>query len=403
VEDADAGQRRTGGTPAARAAILGVYLADDGYPNVKFRVRGLLRAGGAEIVELCAPLPEPVSRAGGPGAAGLLWRLSFFGRALLDCARVAARAIRRHPFANVYVPYPAVLVAWLLSWLPGRWRPRALHLDAFISLYDTVVHDRRLVGERSVAARLLFALERRAYAAATTVIVDTQLNADFVAHAFGLPADKVVPLPLAIDEATYAPVPYVPRAGRCRAVFVGTFVPLQGVEFIAEAIRLLDRDGAVQVQLIGDGQTADAVAQILAGAAPGACEWRRGWGDPRAVARAIAEADVCLGIFGDAEKAQRVWPLKNYAYMCVGRALITAETRQTRSMLRGGEAPPFVTVPPGDPRTLADAIVELAADPQQRSELAGRARAYYERHLASSGSLARLVELMKVHPVDSAR
>ena len=66
---------------------------------------------------------------------------------------------------------------------------------------------------------------------------------------------------------------------------------------------------------------------------PGQCanvEWERGWQSAEALAAAIRAADICLGIFGAGDKAQRVWPLKNYSYIAVGRDLISDDTPEAR-------------------------------------------------------------------------
>ena len=113
------------------------------------------------------------------------------------------------------------------------------------------------------------------------------------------------------------------------------------------------------------------------------------------LAEEVRQADVCLGVFGRGEKAQRVWPLKNYAYMASGRAIITGDTACARELLSRTGGAAFVTVPPGDAGALAEAIRRLAADPSERVRLAGEARAFFDTHLRSEVATRQLVSVLR--------
>ncbi len=174
-------------------------------------------------------------------------------------------------------------------------------------------------------------------------------------------------------------------------LFIGTFVPLQGVDVIARAMLLLRARSDISFRFIGNGQSAAQVQALLAAEGYTALAWETGWQSAQQLAAAIAEADICLGIFGAGDKAQRVWPFKNYSYMAVGRALITARTRAEAALGEQAEgAPPWTSVPAERPDLLAQAIAELADDPATRVRQARAAAAFYRAHLANAVSLAAL-------------
>lgn len=369
--------------PEAQLAIVGVHIKTDAYPNVKYKVEGLLALPGLAVREDNFPPGGTRSFAGGK-RGGAVGKAFAFGMAHLR----ALGALRRVPRASaLYLPYPAVFVLLLASWLPARWRPATVQADAFISLYDTVVNDRAMLRPGHWLARLLWRLERRAYRFADLVWVDTALNAAHMAQLFALPAQRFEALPLSINETLYAPAPYAPAAAPCTVLFIGTFVPLQGVDVIAEAIVLLRDHPGLRFRIIGDGQTAARVAAILAAGSCTNVEWERGWQSAEALAAAIRAADICLGIFGPGEKAQRVWPLKNYSYMAVGRALISADTPAARALQGAAAEPAWTSVPAGQPAALARAIAALADDPARRARDAAAAAAFYQRHLSNASSL----------------
>lgn len=222
------------------------------------------------------------------------------------------------------------------------------------------------------------------------IVVDTDLNADYFTETFGLSPSKIMALPLSIDTANFRPAPYQPRDDSCTVLFVGTFVPLQGADVIARAAVALESRPNLRFRLIGSGQTAETVARIFGNRRPKNVEWITRWMSSEELAQEIREADICLGIFDAGPKAQRVWPLKNYAYMAVGRATITADTLQARQMLRRTDATPFMTVPAGDPAALADAVIRLAGDSDRRRMYAENAHRFYERALSSQKSTEQI-------------
>jgi len=223
------------------------------------------------------------------------------------------------------------------------------------------------------------------------IVVDTNLNANYFTETFGLAPSKVMALPLSIDESVFQPAHYVPRSDSCTVLFIGTFVPLQGVDVIAQTAVMLGNRRDIRFRLIGSGQTAEAVERIFATDHPANVEWVTQWINSERLAEEIRGADICLGIFGTGPKAQRVWPLKNYAYMAIGRAIITGDTQLARHMLQEADSAPFLTVPNGNPTALATAIIDLASSPERRKGYAKNARLFYEKNLSSHIALEQLV------------
>lgn len=364
--------------------VLGVHLKSEGYPNTLYRLSDLQSSGQFQMTEINAPMWHESSQ----GRRGISRIGRNLGRAIAAHGTVLLRYLAAGRRARVYVPYPAVFVLLLLSWLPRRLRPRHIVADVFISLYDTIVLDRRLLAPGGLPARVLKWVEHRAYLVADKLVVDTPQNVRFLCSLFALPEEKAVAIPLSINEGDFRYTAYVPRPGICRVLFVGTMVPLHGIQTILEAARLLSGRPDIHFRLIGDGEDASLIEAGLGAGLPNFF-WERKWQPSSRIAQEISQADICLGIFGAGDKTQRVCPFKLYAYASIGRAIITAETlwlRESGAAASGA----FASVPVSNAEALAEKIVQLAGDPLLRMTLAENSHEFYQTHLGNRRALEKL-------------
>jgi glycosyltransferase involved in cell wall biosynthesis len=232
--------------------------------------------------------------------------------------------------------------------------------DMFMSLYDTVVRDRRLIGPRSLPARLLHAVEGLALRRAELVFLDTEAHARHVESLYGLPRTRCGAVWVGaeverfrVHEAVSAP-PHPPDAP-LRILFYGQFIPLHGIETIIEAARLTAED-AIEWTLVGRGQESASIRRRLAEAPLPKLRWVE-WVDYADLGRWIAEADLCLGIFGTSEKAASVIPNKVFQVVAAGRPLVTRDSPAIRELLEPRPGCVYL-VPPGDAHALAEAVRE---------------------------------------------
>jgi glycosyltransferase involved in cell wall biosynthesis len=370
--------------------IIGVYPQSDGYPNVRFRVAGLHRSARFHVTEINKPAwnKQLHQRRG-------MWRTAgkIFRGVHAHIAVLASYLTRRRPDC-VYVPYPAVFVVLLLTMLPRRLQPGCIVVDAFISLYDTVVVDRKYLSASSWLGRILRALENRALGRADLVITDTPQNTRYLCQLFGLDSSKVKDLPLATDEQHFHLLPAPEPDGSCTVLFIGTFVPLHGVECILAAADDLHDRPDIRFRIIGDGQMSPLLEEFVR-RHQHSLSWIRSWQSSAALAEEIAKADICLGIFGDTAKAQRVCPLKLYMYAACGKAILTADSHWARDAAATLGYAPFITSPVGNGLALADRIRELADSGELRRRLCVDSRRFYVETLSNQIGLKALETLIE--------
>jgi len=360
----------------------GVGLRGSGYPNAINTLHRLRRAGVA-IDDRVDWLPEGFQlwRA---ARGSLLTKLRLYGKLLIGNALAAARLCFGTSNARTiaYIPYPAVFLLWWLSWVPRRWRPKLI-ADAYISVWDTMVRDRGMMARERLSSRLLKRFEGRALRAANAVLTDTVANRDWMIEAFGLDPNAVHSIPLAIDDTPLLAIPPRQSSSPLRVIFIGTFVPLHGADVLTEVARKAKQYASrFTLHFIGDGQGAAPLEQLLTEDSPG-FTWERTWLSHAQIAERIAQCDVCLGVFGGAEKAARVLPFKLYLALAAGRCILT---QRRFSLPEGMTHPPMETVEANPDHILAH-LLALADDPARIARRATEARAFYLESLGEQATV----------------
>jgi glycosyltransferase involved in cell wall biosynthesis/ubiquinone/menaquinone biosynthesis C-methylase UbiE len=362
-------------------------------------LRDGLAARGWQVRELNEPLgaatADKVAAAGSPAAA-----LRLVGRQVRSWVGLV-RGSRRAPAPDVvlvgYMGHADVHLARL------RYRRSVIALDHLVGLADTV-RDRHLGG--GLKLRILDLVDRSALRAADVVVVDTALQAQMLPEAareravvvpvgagreWFAAADRAAsaqvagggrgaahlaggPLSQPARATVPAPEPTEPALG---VVFVGLFTPLQGAPTIGRAIDML-RDEPIEFTMVGHGQDLAETRELTRGSAR--VRWLD-WVDSHDLPALVAAHDVSLGIFGTGPKAQRVVPTKVYQGLAAGCAVVTARTPAAGTL---GDA--VVSVPPGDPHALADALRHLALDKESLTVARDRARAAAEQFSPESST-----------------
>ena len=304
--------------------------------------------------------------------------------------------IREHQRVGDYdvllVGYPSHLEVFVAAFL-ARHRRRPLVMDAFIGLYDTVVCDRGLLKPGRPPASLVRLWERVALRRADCVLVDTSQQADDLAADYGLQRDRFAAVPVGIDENLWRSSPLAEPEKTFRVAMWATFIPLHGMEVVARAARQLEDAGAkIEIEVIGDGQTANHFEALLERLGPGNLRWRRGVFGMETVVDLATRAHCCLGVFGSSRKAARVVPYKVTQAMCLGRPLVTCDGPAVRRVLTHESS--ALLVAPDAPDALAGAIARLAGDRALCERIAAGARDAYDRTLGRAVISRALSEAM---------
>ncbi|NCT69319.1 MAG: glycosyltransferase family 4 protein [Xanthomonadaceae bacterium] len=379
-----------------RLVVAGVAMCGDGYPNAANTIALLKRELRCEIRDQAYWLPPNV-RLWHLVKGSALKRVTLATRLGVGGLFQAARLLLGQRASDVvYLPYPAPLTLWWLSIIPRGWRPRCI-ADAYISLWDSMFRDRGGGDVRGVVSRIVRRFEARSLRAAALVLVDTEANKRQMIADFALSARRIRSIPLAINERLF------PSSGReqapsdrpARVLFVGTLVPLHGIDIVLAVAAELSKSDGIEFRLIGDGQQSALVEAFVRTGNVAGFTWIREWMPLADIAREIEEADVCLGVFGGEGKAARVLPFKSYCALAAGKAIVT----QAAHSLPDGLPPlPAVLVAGTDrqkwARDVAAAIRTLIESRAERIALGNTAGQYFADHLSSQAIRAAWQEIL---------
>lgn len=332
-----------------KIVLWGTY--DTGKPRIRILCDGL-RELGIEIIEIHASVWEDIG-----DKSELHGTRRWIGRGL-RLLLAYPHLLWQYLFAPehdlVLVSYPGQLDALVLR--PLAWlRRKPLVLDWFISAYDTLVHDRRLLSGRNPIAWGVWLGEWLAAHAATLAFMDTATHAKRMETAFRLRSGSVGRVWVGAEASFFGrPARHAPRhPGMLNVLFYGQFIPLHGIDTIIDAARCT-RAQPIHWTLVGRGQEAPRIRKLLDDDPLPNVEWID-WITYTDLPEAIADADLCLGIFGTSAKAASVIPNKVFQILASGRPMVTRDSDAMRELF---DHPPrrVRLTPAGDALALADAV-----------------------------------------------
>ena len=235
-------------------------------------------------------------------------------------------------------------------------KKKKIIIDFFISMYDTLVFDRKKIKENSIFAKILKAIDKKTILLADYIISDTKEHGKYFIEEFGANKNNLNVLYLEADKSIY----YEERTEKPNKVkdkfvvlYFGSILPLQGVEIVLGAVDILKKEKDIFFYVIGPIQKkynkveSDNVKYI-------------DWLSQQELAKYINFSDLCLaGHFNkNINKARRTIPGKAYIYDAMNKKMILGENPANHELFTETKGK-YYFVEMGSSEKLAEKILEI--------------------------------------------
>lgn len=257
-------------------------------------------------------------------------------------------------YDTIFLGFAPQLILPLFVW---KFRNVNIVEDFFISMYDTLCCDRCRFRPDSSIGRLLHKIDTQTLAAADAVFCDTHAHAQYFIDEFQAEPDKLITMYLHADTNIYHPMTVTrPKEleGKCIVLYFGNILPLQGIDVVLDAFRLLDQYANLYFICIGPIQDDKLSAPRPISSSIRYIDWL----SQEDLARCIAMADLCMaGHFnGHIGKARRTIPGKAYIYQAMQKPMILGDSPANHELFK--ESNDILFVEMGNSHALANGIIE---------------------------------------------
>ena len=259
-------------------------------------------------------------------------------------------------YEEVFIGFSPQLILPLFFW---KFRGKKVVIDFFISVYDTMVNDRKKIRKGSLPAKWIHWLDAVTLRRADGIVADTRSHGRYFVSEFGADPEKIRVIYLEADKSIYYPRQEEKPEhlkDKFTVLYFGSVLPLQGVDIILKALERLKERKDMHFILIGP------LGKKLAPVLSDNIEYIS-WLPQEKLAEYIGFADLCLaGHFnGEIEKAKRTIPGKTYIYRAMEKPVILGDSPANHELFQE-DGKTIYYVPMGDPQALADKIAEICDD-----------------------------------------
>lgn len=241
----------------------------------------------------------------------------------------------------------------------------------------------------SLIYRLFFGISRRIYRTADEILVTSQGFLPYFRDVLGLDTEKIHYLPQ-YAEGFFSEIPPVTaHDGPYHFLFAGNIGEMQSVDTILAAARELEHSAPIHIDIVGDGSDLRRCRELAKGLTNVTFHGRHDVGEMPAF---YASADAMLVTLKNEPSLSQTLPGKVQSYMASGRAVVGAINGETSAVIAAADC--GVCVPAEDAHALAQAMRELAAQPEAFARYGRNGKQFYQQYFRKEAFLSALTEVL---------
>lgn len=241
--------------------------------------------------------------------------------------------------------------------------------DAFLSAYDTMCFDRKKFSSKSMAGKFFYWLDQHSCELADKVFLDSDAHINYFVNTFGLNPDKFKRLFVGADDSIFFPMLESECfTGKFNVFYYGSYLPLQGIDYIIKAAKKLESHEDIQFRVVGNGMEYNKILKLAQELNVKNVEFIN-WVPYENLPLEIAKADVCIGgHFSNIDKSKRVIAGKTFQFISMKKPVIVGDNPANRELFENRKNALLVEHTNSD--ALAEAILELKENASLRSHIA---------------------------------
>ncbi len=253
--------------------------------------------------------------------------------------------------------------------------------DVFISDYEALVESRKLVRKDSLKAKIYSFFDKYSCKFSDIVLLDTNEHINYFVKKFNLDKKKFRRIFVGADDKVFYPRKSKRKDKKFGVLFYGSFIPGHGIKYILKAAKILEKEKDIEFLLVGTGQTYNEMVKLSKRLQNTNVKFT-GWVDFKKLPGYIADADVCLGMFGDhLKKIQRVIGNKIYEIIAMKKPLISGDAKAMREAFTNKKDILFCKM--DDEKSLAKAIMLLKNEPKLREKIADNSYRLFKKRFTT--------------------
>lgn len=343
-----------------RVCYFGTYRLD--FSRNKILIEGL-RSAGFEVIECHETLWRGIDDRVRAATGG--WkRLPFIFRVLRTYWRLLLKSFKVREFDVMVVGYPGQLDVFL-AWILSRIRRKPLVWDVLMSIY-LVALERGLDKQSRTTINLIRLFERWGSRLPDKLLLESNQYVNWFCQTHGIDPTRFDLIPLGADHYTYQPQHHPSNNSKFRIVYYGSFIPNHGVSVMVDAAELLQEDDRFEFIFIGVGPEKEILEESTIKRGLTNVKFT-GWVSNECLFNMVAEADLCLGVFGSTPQSMMTIQNKIYECLAMKKTLVTGDSPVVREQFVHGRD---LFICERNASSLSSAILALSHNPQLREQLA---------------------------------
>lgn len=275
-----------------------------------------------------------------------------------------------------------------LAYVLAKVFKKKLVFDAYISLYNSYIIDRKYFAKNSWRAKIWFGIDWLNCRLSDIILLDTNEHINYFIKTFHAEKKKMYRLFVGSDQKLFHPIRKY-RESKLSVGFYGSYLPLQGVPVIIRSAHLLPD---VQFTLLGDGPDFLKCRQLASKLNVSNVNFMKPVPYNQLPGFIYSQSILLGGPFGTNEKAGLVIPNKVYESLAMGKPVVVGDSPAIRELLTDKKNCYFVKR--GNPKEIALAIRALFDDNRLRNSIARNGRVLFMGKLTTNKIGATLKDIL---------